>query len=223
MIQEEPLIVEHVPISLSETCELTYFKPVISEIPPYSLVTEMDFCQWIYLAFANGPEYMPETTWSWLATDSNTGLSVTGDGLSLDFVSILPSTSNTFGQVTIQLAVQNACGTTQQTLVAPYYTCGNGPGNGDQNRQIVITPNPANNQLSVSIRQNMTQDFVSNDPNGVRIRIYPSNGGVNALLDSYLYSNGQMFNTSTIPNGMYTVIATASDQTPIQTNLAIVR
>lgn len=91
------------------------------------------------------------------------------------------------------------------------------------NRSVIITPNPANDQISVRIVQNDNQDFVTTDPNGVRLLMYPTSGGTTALMDTYLYTNGQVFSTVSIPNGMYTVIATASDLVPIQTNLAIIR
>lgn len=210
-------------IPVIATCELHYRKPIINEIPQYELVTEIDFCQWTYKAFAQGPEYVRETSLSWVATDSNTGLTITGDGTSFDFASIIPQTPNLFGVVSLRLTVENNCGTEVFTLESPYFVCPNGPTGGNtQGRQILVSPNPTNNQISIRIVQNQTQDFYTTDPNGIRIRIYPGNGNLTTLLDAQLYNNGQIFNVANLPNGNYHIRATASDLTPIQTNLIII-
>jgi len=209
---------------LDDVCGFTYYKPIITEVPDYTIVTEMDFCEGIYRAIAEGPEYVRATTWNWTITDSNTGQTITGDGLFLDFESILPTTPGWYGYVTINLVVQNACGTFNQTLNVGYQICPTGPpGGGTQWLQIIITPNPTSNQASVRITQNQTQDFISTDPNGVRIRFYPANGGTSALMSTYLNYNGQNFNVSSLPVGVYYVVATASDMSTIQSNLSIVR
>ena len=87
----------------------------------------------------------------------------------------------------------------------------------------MISPNPGQYQIGIWITDNEAQDFVSTDPNGVRIQIYPSNGGTTAMLDNYLYSNGQYFNVAALSNGVYQVRASAADLTPIQANLVILR
>ncbi|HAD13235.1 MAG TPA: hypothetical protein DCF33_12460 [Saprospirales bacterium] len=208
---------------LVATCDFYYRKPIINELPEYELVTEIDFCQWIYKAIAQGPEFVRETTLSWEATDSNTGLTLTGQGTSFDFASIIPQTPNLFGIVSLRLTVENNCGTEVFTLESPYFVCPNGPPGGNtQGRQILVSPNPTNDQIAIRILQNQTQDFYTTDPNGGRIRIYPGNGNMTTLLDAQMYNNGQLFNVGYLPTGNYHVRATASDLTPIQTNLIII-
>jgi hypothetical protein len=119
--------------------------------------------------------------------------------------------------------VENNCGTEVFTLESPYFVCPNGPTGGNtQGRQIIVSPNPTNDQISIRIVQNQTQDFYTTDPNGVRIRIYPGNGNMSTLMDAQMYSNGQLFNVGYLPTGNYHVRATASDLSPIQTNLIII-
>jgi hypothetical protein len=222
--QPLPYWVPPQPITIEDNCAFAYKKPIISERPEYQVITEVDFCQWIYKATAHGPQYTSETTLSWVATDSNTGLTVTGNGIELDFSEIIPQTPNLFGIVSLRFTVQDNCGTDVFTLESPYFVCPNGPpgGGNTQGRQILVSPNPTNGQISIRIVQNQTQDFYSTDPNGVRIRIYPGNGNLTTLLDAQLYNNGQTFNLNNLPNGSYHVRANASDLTPIQTSFVII-
>lgn len=211
------------PITIADNCIFDYRKPIISELPEYQVVTEVDFCQWIYKAIAHGPQYTPETTLSWVATDNNTGLTLTGNGTEFDFSSIIPQTPNLFGIVSLRFTVENNCDTEVFTLESPYFVCSDSPQGGNtQGRQILVSPNPTNGQISIRIVQNQTQDFYSTDPNGIRIQIYPGNGNLTTLLDAQMYNSGQIFNVANLPNGSYHVRANASDLSPIQTTFFII-
>jgi hypothetical protein len=147
-------------------------------------------------------------------------MSITGQDNLIDFVSIVPAEEGVQVQIILTLIASTDCGQRTITQTVNFETCDNG---GMYERQILISPNPAQNQVTVSIVENQSQPFVSNDPNGVRLRVYPSNGGAATLMDSYLTANGQQFNVGTLPNGLYQMIATANDLTPVSANFAIVR
>lgn len=209
-------------ITIEDNCDFSYRKPIITEIPNFLIDLDVDPCLLQYQAEAirpiGSPEILlPESAFSWAAVNNTNGWNMTGTGRLFDFGDVIPPPHHPCGTVTLTLQIATDCGNVVKSAVVDCTPCQN------MGRQILITPNPANNQISVRITQGQTQDFASTDPNGVRIRIYPSGGGAYTLLDSYLYSNGQTFNTSSIPNGLYTVTATASDLPIIQTNLAIFR
>ena len=208
-------------IIIPDVCDFSFRKNILSETPNYNIDPDIDECQWLFMAIADGPALYDGVVLNWTATDSNTGMTISGNEQTFDFIDLVLGLSpGTSGDIFITLSVHSICGVINKTVTAPYEIC-NTPGG--QQRQIIITPNPTQYQISVSISQNQTQNFVSTDPNGVRIRIYPANGGSTALMDNYLYANGQYFNVASLPNGIYQVRASASDLTPIQANLSIVR
>jgi hypothetical protein len=211
-------------VPVEDVCAFTYRKPLLSEVRNYWIEKNVVPCEFKYVVKARIAIGVPEPPLSeddftWTAVNNTNGLSMTGTGRVFDFEDIIPIPGQQpCATITIRLQVHNDCGDdlirTETINCSP--CLGLPP-------QVVITPNPANNQVSIRIAQNQNQDFISADPNGVRIRIYPSNGGSTILLDSYLYNNGQYFNVGSLPNGIYQVRATASDLTPIQANLSIVR
>ena len=203
---------------VADVCDLSYRKPILTQTPNYNIDLDIDECQWLFQAIADGPALVDGVTLSWIATDNITGLTTTSNEMVIDFISIMPTELGMTGSVTITLVIQSACGNITKTVVAHYEICPDPY----QQRQIIINPNPTNNQVSIYIIKNQSQDFITTDPNGVRIRIYPTSGGTSTLLDSYLYTNGQYFNVSSLPNGVYQVRATAADLAPIQTNLSII-
>lgn len=203
---------------IEDVCDFSYRKPIISEVLDYNFSSEIDPCQLTGHATARG-YFANGIVLNWIATDSQTGWTATGSSQEFDFSNILalwPVGANAF--VTVVLSVQTDCGIITKTVDVPYVICHQG----SHERQIIITPNPANNSIAVRIAEDQTQDFITSDPNGVRIRIYPANGGSTTLMDSYLYANGQYFNVGSLPNGIYQVRAQASDLTPIQATLSIV-
>ncbi|MBN8680948.1 MAG: hypothetical protein J0M29_22175 [Chitinophagales bacterium] len=217
-----PIWIPGPPITIADNCDFSYRKPIITEIPNFFIDLDVDACLLQYHAEAiraiGAPEIpLPESAFTWAAVNNTNGWNLTGTGRQFDFGDVIPPPHHPCSTVTLTLHINSDCGNIVKSAVVDCNPCPN------MGRQILITPNPANNQISVRITQDQTQDFVSTDPNGVRIRIYPSGGGTYTLMDSFLYSNGQVFNTSNIPNGLYTVMATASDLPTIQTNLAIVR
>ncbi len=216
---DPPVPLAFVPVE--DVCAFTYRKPIVTETPRYDIYPDIDECHWIFQAIAWGPSLTDGVTLNWVATDSNTGLVATGNDKTLGFMDIIAEGHGISGFVTINLNIHTDCGDINKSLIVPYETC-NISGGGQQ-RQIIITPNPTIDQISLRIVQDQTQDFISTDPNGVRIRVYPASGGSTTLMDTYLYANGQYFNVSTLPNGVYQVMASASDLTPIQANLSIIR
>lgn len=206
---------------IDDVCDFSYHKHIVTEVPDYDIVPDIDPCVWRFRAEASGP-VISGVSYFWTVTDSYTGQSLIGTQWGISFQSLITiDDPNASGIISIRLIIQSSCNTIVKTLDVPYSLCSGG---GGIPRQVIISPNPANSQVSIRITQNESEDFVSTDPNGVRIRIYPANGGTMTLMDSYLYANGQYFNTATIPNGLYMVRATASDLLPpVQANLAIVR
>jgi hypothetical protein len=208
-----------VPNGVTDVCDFSYTKPIITQTPNYNINAGPDPCQWLFDAYAEGPALVSGVTLNWSATDSNTGLIVTGNEQYFDYLEIIPTDPGIVGFVTLLLEIQTECGHIEKTKVVPYQTC-NSPGG---IRQLVISPNPATNQVYVRVVQNNGTDFVTNDPHGIRIRIYPNSGNTNAMVNSYLYNNGQIFNLSTLPTGVYQMIASASDLAPVRSNFSIVR
>jgi len=222
--EEVPPSIPYAFVPVEDACAFNYHKPIVSEVPNYWIKTDIDPCQLIYRAEAVIAVGLPEPPISeddfiWTAVNNTNGWTTSGTGRVFYFGDVIPPPHHPCETVTIRLRVQNEC--ENDLIKAKTIDCSPCP-NGLP-PQIVITPNPANNQVAINIMQNQSQDFISTDPNGVRIRIYPSSGGSAILMDSYLYSNGQYFNVGSLPNGIYQVTATASDLPPIQTNLSIVR
>jgi hypothetical protein len=207
-----------IPNGASEHCDFSYQKPIVTETPNYDIDLIIDECTWNYQANVFGSPIYDGITFDWTATDNLTGYSINHNGPYFDFFRVMPIGLGEIGTVTITLVIHSSCGNITKTVTAPYQTC-NDPW---EHRQIIINPNPTNNQVSIYIIKNQSQDFITTDPNGVRIQIYPANGGSTSLLDSYLYNNGQYFNVSSLPNGVYQVRASAADLTPIQANLSII-
>ncbi|MFN0033629.1 MAG: hypothetical protein ACKVUS_01095 [Saprospiraceae bacterium] len=212
------------PMTEPDVCDLPYRKPILSELPDYTIVPEIIPCRSFYVARAVNPYGtsgvpLPDEAYAWEALNNTTGAFIDGDGPLFDFDNVLPLPHHGGqGTITLTLYVHTGCGDLTKTLDIPYTVCPL-----YQPRLIVINPNPAQNQIAVRIAQGETEDFVSTDPNGVRIQIYPASGGSTTLMDTYLYTNGQYFNVANLPNGVYQVRAFASDLTLIQANLAIVR
>lgn len=205
-------------VTISDICDFSYQKPIVTETPNYDIDLIIDECTWNYQANVFGSPIYDGITFYWTATDNLTGYSINYNGPYFDFFRVMPIGLGEIGTVTITLVIHSSCGNITKTVTAPYQTC-NDPW---EHRQIIINPNPTNNQVSIYIIKNQSQDFITTDPNGVRIQIYPANGGSTTLLDSYLYNNGQYFNVSSLPNGVYQVRASAADLTPIQANLSII-
>jgi len=207
-----------------DACSITAHKPIISHLLDYRIQDNTLPCFNIFStkAIPFGPptdyDLLPEDAFAWTGLNLSTQMVTSGTGRIFDFWSLIQPFQPCDGiEVTLQVS---ACG--QQITRTAVIDCT--PCDDVANRTVVITPNPANDQISVHVMQNNgTQDFVTTDPNGVRLLMYPTSGGTTALMDTYLYTNGQVFSTVSIPNGMYTLIATASDLVPIQTNLAIIR
>jgi hypothetical protein len=208
-------------VPVADVCEFNFTKPLVSRLIDYEIEDLIDPCFNNYKAQAipSGgalEDYLlPEIAFTWNAYNYTNQQTATSTGRIFDYGSIVNPAEWCDGvDLTLQV---NSCG--EQIIKTASIDC---TPCWWYNRQVVITPNPAGNQISVRVTNDQAQDFVSTDPNGVRIRIYPASGGTTPVLDSYLYSNGQIFNTSSIPNGLYAVVATASDLPPIQANLAII-
>ncbi len=208
-------------VPVADVCEFNFTKPLLARLIDYEIEDLIDPCFNNYKAQAipSGgalEDYLlPEIAFTWNAYNYTNQQTATSTGRIFDYGSIVNPAEWCDGvDLTLQV---NSCG--EQIIKTASIDC---TPCWWYNRQVVITPNPAGNQISVRVTNDQAQDFVSTDPNGVRIRIYPASGGTTPVLDSYLYSNGQIFNTSSIPNGLYAVVATASDLPPIQANLAII-
>lgn len=206
--------------TVEDVCPVSYKKIILTETPDYDIGTYIIPCNGDFQAYAVDAEYHPDVTYTWGAANPAAGMSITGQDNLIDFVSIVPAEEGVQVQIILTLIASTDCGQRTITQTVNFETCDNG---GMYERQILISPNPAQNQVTVSIVENQSQPFVSNDPNGVRLRVYPSNGGAATLMDSYLTANGQQFNVGTLPNGLYQMIATANDLTPVSANFAIVR
>jgi hypothetical protein len=205
-------------VMVEDKCDFSYRQPILTQTPNYNIDLYIDECTWNYQANVFGSPIYDGITFDWTATDNITGYTINHNGPYFDFFRVMPIGLGDIGTVTITLVIHSSCGNITKTVTAPYQTC-NDPW---EHRQIIINPNPTNNQVSIYIIKNQSQDFITTDPNGVRIQIYPTNGGSTSLLDSYLYNNGQYFNVSSLPNGVYQVRASAADLTPIQANLSII-
>jgi hypothetical protein len=210
-------------VMVEDKCDFTYQKLIVSEAPPeYTIVPEIDKCKYQYWLRAIGPA-IPEELISWEAVNYSPPLThgtfIDGGGTFFNFENVMPLPHHGgSGTVNITLYINTDCGTVTKTFDYNYTVCPLLPPG------MQIAPNPGQNQISIRLTQNGNEDFISTDPNGVKIQIYPvTDGGTNAVLDSYLYSNGQYFNVSSLPNGIYNVKATAADFSPIQANLSIIR
>ena len=207
---------------VTDVCELKYNKPIVTRLIDYRIQDNSQPCFNLFkveaIPFGSYLDFdiLPESEFSWKALNLSNQMSTTGIGKIFDFWNIIQPFEPCSGiEITLEVS---ACG--QQIIRTAVIDCT--PCGDVANRSIIITPNPGNDQISVRVMQDGSQDFTTSDPNGVRLRMYPSNGGTTTLLDSYLYSNGQMFNTANIPNGLYTVVVTASDLPPLQANIAII-
>lgn len=210
-----------VPAVILDVCDLEFRKPILSSPTDYLIELDMEPCTYLFMANAIGP-VLPNASYHWSAVNPANGWSMTGTGPSFDFGNLIPPPHHNGGNngtIEITVVIQTPCGNFTKTIYAHYTVCQDGY----QSPQVRLSPNPAQNLISVRIAASETADFITTDPNGVRIRIYPASGGTNTLMDTYLYNNGQYFNISSLPNGVYQVRATASDLAPIQANLSIVR
>ncbi|MFN0215327.1 MAG: hypothetical protein ACKVT2_13810 [Saprospiraceae bacterium] len=206
--------------TIDDQCDFSYRKHIVSEAPNYNIVPDIDPYEWRFYAEASG-DLPSGVDYFWQVSDSYTGASMSGIQSAISFGSLITiDDPNASGIITINLLIHTLCGELNKTLEVPYTLCGGG---GTHQRQIMISPNPTQNQISVSIIQDQSEDFVTTDPNGVRLRVFPTSGGSTALMDTYLSANGQYINVSSLPNSIYQIRASAADLVPIQANFAIVR
>lgn len=195
----------------NDKCLFNYEKPIItSPYISYTYNSQINHCQKNYLFQAIGlttPDV--QVFWKFEVLGNDPGnippIVRTAEGayVPLSGPNIFPVQQAGL-RVTLKLVTQE-CGEYEKIYYEMLPFCGGG-------MQLIVNPNPAQNEIAVSIvdGEDPNSFFTSTDPSGVRIRINPLYGGA-TVTDTQIYFNGESINIVNLQNGLYSVEATAAD------------
>ena len=205
--------------TMTDVCDITYRKPIVSTLPGYGINYEFDHCHGIYKfhAVPTGPE-VSSTTYTWevvahpFLTNGTYGTVIlpTFNGKDPVFNQWQWLPGDQGGYVDIRLTVTNDCGTAYFQVWGKDYDCGQG-------RKVIVAPNPTTAGGQVVV--NVTKDYVVT-PAGLDVRfIRTSTGSVQST--QRIYQNGEFVSTASFPTGNYTVRVSLDDNTVLTTTMIV--
>lgn len=202
--------------TVEDKCHFVYRKPISTTADNYGYESRVDHCLKEYEFRAIGLVTAGvDFHWKIELLGTSTVYEYSGAYVFLSGAGIFPVTQ---GAIRVSLTVTAGdCNEVEEPYIEALNCFGGGWG-------LRVSPNPAHDQVAVEIipteggsAYNLT------DPNGVRVRIMPQNGGV-VLTDTRIYSNGENVGVSNLQNGIYLVEASEADLvTPVSTTLIIAR
>lgn len=199
---------------ITEQCEVSYRKGILTEPPAITIESHIDPCD-VSVVTAIG-DVADNTTFTWTITETNSLFTRTSNERSFAFTSFWPGQC---GDLIVELVASNDCGTVSANV---RLDCNCSSGSDYDGRSITVVPNPANDVIAVNISNNGT--LVSNsDWGAVNIKITPINS-TTQVLSTDMNSNGQTVYIGNLPNGVYRLTGTASNwQQPTGTVFVIAR
>lgn len=201
--------VPHNTETVDDLCDLTYRKPLETEIVRMEIGLDVDPCGEICFAEAEG-NFIPGTTLKWIITAYD-GRVFGATGSSVEFCHFFNGNIPSSAQVTLQVQ-HPGCGLLSSTVSVYFDDCG------ARSAVIVALPNPAQDVLGVTLRQD-GQDFAL-PSSGADILITRADGGPHSL-STILYTNGQQIDISALPDGVYRLQA-AAGKFPVATATFII-
>ncbi len=195
---------------INDVCDFSYTKP-ISTLRPVDISLDIEPCYDLCTAEAVGLITANTTlNWSMVTYDGRT---FTATGPSVEFCHWLHGNLPSSAQITLTVSHPD-CGVYTITVSVYFTPCGG------EERQVIVQPNPAQNNIQVTLRSN-GQNF-SVPGSGAAILITRTSGGNNSL-STTVYANGQSINVSSLPNGTYNLQAAATGFPATNTGFIISR